>query len=475
VEVFKIQLTVATNWDLELIEKLSKYPVRDLYGSAPHTIVGGGRPQYIIPEVSNEEIAEFISKVHQYKMEFSYLLNAPCMSNLEYKSEYYRKLVEYIQWIVDIGADNIIITIPFLIQLVHEQFPQIKIRVSTIAHVNSVNRAKFYAEMGASEITPDVMINRDFRTLEKMKKALRKHNCDIVLLLTDGCLFQCPFRLYHYNILGHASQTYHQVGHYLDTCLLNCSLIKYTNPTEVVKCRWIRPEDLVHYEEIGIDKFKIAGRRMDTSWLVRAVDAYSNRKYEGNLVDIIQGFSFSSSGSHKKDKNIGFRESLDREYLAKLYIDNTKLDGFIEFFKKQNCNAMCDECKYCEEWAKKVVRLNKEQVDSYTSYVKDYLDDIISGREFGLKPKKKKKKVKKGMDWDPKTEELFNKVIEATPDEFKQVAKMAIGSMAEGNARARNSQIVENEDMVKAFLEGTPAPFQADMKETLKKLGLKID
>ena len=48
-------------------------------------------------------------------MKFSYLLNAPCMSNMEYEPNFHRKLIEHLQWINDIGSDYVIVTIPFLI------------------------------------------------------------------------------------------------------------------------------------------------------------------------------------------------------------------------------------------------------------------------------------------------------------------------------------------------------------------------
>ena len=182
-----IQFYVATNWDPKLIEELAKYPVADLYGVSNHTIVGGGRPSFLLPKISEEEIVDYVKKVHENNMTFSYLLNAPCMNNMEYDSHYHKELLKYIQWISDIGTDSVIVTIPFLIQLIKDQFPNLKIRVSTISHINSVNRAKFYEMLGADEITPDVMINRDFKTLEKIKKAV---NCRIVLLLTDGCIYQ---------------------------------------------------------------------------------------------------------------------------------------------------------------------------------------------------------------------------------------------------------------------------------------------
>ncbi|MFX1275375.1 MAG: U32 family peptidase, partial [Promethearchaeota archaeon] len=317
--VIKIQLCVATNWDFELIDKLAKYPVKDIYGVGKFSFVGHGRPSFLLNEVTEEQIEEYIKRVHEKNMKFSYLLNAPCMGNMEYDAEYHKKLLNYIQWISDIGTDNVIVTIPFLIQLIKEQFPKLKIRVSTIAHVNSVNRAKFYEALGADEITPDVMINRDFKTLKKIKKAVK---CNIVLLLTDGCLYQCPFRYYHYNIVGHSTQYSHQLGgYYLDSCILNCSAIKFSNPTEVIKARWVRPEDLSHYEDIGINNFKIAGRRMSSEWILRAVKAFSSRKYEGNLIDIIQGFSMTVGV--EKDPNVKMTETLIKESKSKLIIDNT--------------------------------------------------------------------------------------------------------------------------------------------------------
>jgi collagenase-like PrtC family protease len=466
-----IQLTVATNWDFDLIETLAKYPVRDVYGVGNFSIVGHGRPSFLIKEVTEEEIAEYIQQVHNKKMKFSYLLNAPCMSNMEYENNYHKKLINHLQWISDIGSDYVIVTIPFLIQIIKEQFPNLKIRVSTIAHVNSVNRAKFYESLGADEITPSIMINRDFKTLKNMQKAV---NCKIVPLLTDGCLYQCPFRYYHYNLLGHSSQGDHQLGgNYIDSCILNCSAIKFSNKTEVIKTRWIRPEDLSHYEEIGIDTFKIAGRRMSTEWITRAVKAFSSRKYEGNLVDIIQGFTMSIG--IENDPTSKFRQTVDIEPKSKLIIDNTKLDGFIDFFKKQDCVSMCDECDYCENWAKKAVLFDKDQAPKYVESIKDYIDDLVTSREFGIGTAKLKEKQKDGFNWDNETALLFGKLIKLSPPQFQSIAKVVISSLSEEKAKKRGSSIVENEDMIEAFIEGTPEPFQPDMREGLKKYGLLTD
>ncbi|MFX0008884.1 MAG: U32 family peptidase [Candidatus Hermodarchaeota archaeon] len=465
-----MKLHVATNWDLELIDNLAQFPVSGLYGVSDHSIVGGGRPSFLLQQISEEGIVEYIKRVHDNNMEFSYLLNAPCMNNMEYDPHYHKELIEYLQWISDIEADSVTVTIPFLIQLIKEQFPKLKIRVSTIAHVNSVNRAKFYETLGADEITLDVMINRDFKTLEQIQKAVK---CKIIVLLTDGCLYQCPFRYYHYNTLGHASQTHQQFErNYIDTCILNCSIIKFSNPTEVIKARWVRPEDLTHYEAIGIENFKIAGRRMSTQWITRSVKAFSSRKYDGNLIDIIQGFSMSHGGLEQKDPNVKLSETIGKESKSKLVIDNTKLDGFINFFKKQNCLAMCNACSYCEEWAKKAIILNEEESQRYIESIKQYMDDILSSREFGLASAKPKEKPKSGLEWDSETQRIFDDLILLSPPQFQQMARMAISSLAEEKAKKRDSEVIQNQDIIDAFIEGTPGAFQDDMREGLKKHGL---
>ncbi|MHA1269353.1 MAG: U32 family peptidase [Candidatus Helarchaeota archaeon] len=475
--MIKIKLSVATNWDFRLIDELMKnrYPVRDVFGASQHTVVGGGRPTCIIPEVSNEEIVEYIKKVHKNNLEFTYLLNAPCMNNQEFVPEYHEKLLKELQWISDIGADNIVVTIPFLIELIKEQFPKIKIRVSTIARVNSVNKAKFFEMLGADEITTDVMINRDFITLSKIVKAVK---CKITVLVTDGCLFECPFRQYHYNIIGHGSQTFHDHDrYYIDYPLIRCSIIKFSDPTEIMKCRWIRPEDLIHYEEIGIENFKIGGRRLPTDVIINSVNAYANREYKGNLVDIVQGFKFSFGSIQKLEPNKDFGETVEIEKKANLIIDNTKLDGFIDFFKNQNCTAMCNECNYCAEWAKKAIIMDNEGVQMYLDSLKTFYNNLITSREFGIKLEKpkKKKREKKGVEWEPETQELFNIMIGFSPPEFQSMARMVVGSIAEKSAKKRGSKFVEKEDIVKAFIEGTPGPFQTEMKENLKKLGLIAD
>src|SRR5271157_1100465 len=467
-----MKLSVPTNWDTNLVEELAKIPeVIDIYGKKPHDIVGGGRPHFFMQDVTDDQVADYVKLVHSKNMTFSYLLNAPCMNNMEYNPEYHKKILDCLQWISDIGIDGVTLTIPFLVQLVKEQFPKLKVRISVIAHVNSVNRAKFYEAMGADEINNDIMINRDFTTLEKMRNAVK---CEIIPIVTDGCLYQCPFRYYHYNTVGHASQTYQQFDrNYIDFCIVNCNLIKFSNPTELVKCRFIRPEDLTHYEAIGIDHFKLGGRIHPTPWILRATNAYANRKWDGNLLDIIEGISITNIENENDPEN-EYWSRINTEKEAGLYLDNTKLDGFIDFFKTQNCIAMCDECNYCATWGEKAVSGNPEGIQKYIDGFKEYNRQIVSSEIFGLKEPKvvEPPPESTGMEWNEETKQIFEMMIGNTPAETRPMARIVISSLSEKNARMRGSDIVETPDMVSGFIEGCPPSSQADLKAELKKYGL---
>jgi collagenase-like PrtC family protease len=378
-------LSVAYNWDLKFVDEIVKngYPVVDLYASLPHSTIGGGRPSVILPGATKESIVDQVGKIHDAGIQFTYTLNAPCMGGQEFLPETHRHMLDELQFIQDAGCDGVVVSIPYIVELIREQFPKLKVRVSTIAKINSVNKAMYYEGMGANSFTPDVMINRDFKVLEAIVQATKM---EISLLLTDGCLYECPYRLYHYGLMGHASQTYSNRATYMDYPVISCSIDKLTKPAEVIKCRWVRPEDIPNYQEIGINTFKIGGRRLSTERLLDSVKAYSELKYEGNLADIIEGFSFSMSS------NAGPRTAHEGRTIVT--IDNTKLDGFIDFFKTKDCASGCATCSYCEKWAEKAVKTTWIESETLLVSLRAARDGLVSSRAIltnQAKPRGKKR------------------------------------------------------------------------------------
>jgi len=125
----------------------------------------------------------------------------------------------------------------------------------------------------------------------------------------------------------------------------------------LIRMRWIRPEDLRYYEEIGIDRFKIAGRYMSTDQLVNVIKAYSERKYEGDLRDLF---------GHDQGRVLvaAFRRlnlpTDEYDILNKISIDNTAFpSNWLSYFKYNRCEETnCEECRYCDIIAEKVVKID---------------------------------------------------------------------------------------------------------------------
>jgi collagenase-like PrtC family protease len=477
-----MKLTVATNWDIDLIEPLTKLNVESVFGVMDKTPVGAGRPSLLLAKVDEPFVKDYVQSIHDANIKFNYLLNAPCMSNMEYDREVHHELIEHINWLNNINVDSVTISNPYIMEIVKEQFPGIAVNVSVISHVNSVQRAKLFEELGVDAIALDFNINRDFKLLKKIKSAVK---CKLTILVNDGCLYQCPFRYYHYNIIGHASQTINPLkGFYVDYCIIRCTMKRFRDAVELIKGRWVRPEDLQLYEELSIDHFKISGRRMSTNWLTNTATAYNNRKYDGNLADLLnisqlgvdpdvrspQYQAYLSEAKLIKEEKI---VQIGQIYPVKPFIDNNKLDGFIDFFNKQDCLAGCNDCNYCQQWADKAVSIDQNDVDKYVTAMSALLKDLTTSNIF---KEDSVLEVAENIVWDSGIKPLMEEIIQSsTPDEFKEVALMTITKAAEQSAKDRTSKLVEKADLVNGFIAGTPKAFHEQMRSDLKARGIEID
>lgn len=376
-----MQLLVPTNWDPALIAPLSRLEASiELYGVLPTSMIGSGGSGPDNVYMMGDQAEEYIKQAHSAGLKFDYLLNAPSMSNMEWDEKTHRELLEHLEWISSIEVDSVTVTIPYLVELIKRQFPHLKTRVSTIAHVDSVARAKSFELLGADSITLDFNINRDFKLLKAIRNAV---SCELSLLANNLCLYKCPYEYYHHDSLGHASQSYNPLnGCYVDYCVVRCTLDRLCDISQNIKCRWVRPEDIHACEEIGIDVVKISGRSMPTEQILSAATAYSSRHYQGNLYDILNVITPKIGLA-----NSGLPGAQNHTIATppKLYIDNQALEGFMDFFRKQNCLSGCHQCNYCQKIANEVIQFDRNEVDEYVAMLNAFLDNLSSSRIFKVK------------------------------------------------------------------------------------------
>ena len=207
--------------------------------------------------------------------------------------------------------------------------------------------------------------------LAALRKALK---IELQLIVNANCQLFCPLSGQHMVNLSHASQKGHPTrGFMIDWCAMRCSYEKLKDPAQYLRSEFIRPEDLGLYLDMGYDSFKVLERGAPTPVLSKRVKAYSEGRYDGNLLDLIQPFGYKEKSDASLSKGLLttakylFRPrtvrlsklmklkdlAARRGMLAPLkgdpvHIDNNKLTGFIPGFKDKDCRSTdCSACGWC--------------------------------------------------------------------------------------------------------------------------------
>ena len=408
----KIKLDLATNFDeklLDFIEENDKnHQVISMFGKLSSDHVGGGRASVALRDTDWDDIKNYAARAGTMGIQLNYLINPLTLNNQDIIPEEHRKLVKYISDIYDIGIRWITVCSPFLLQLIKKQFPEMKVTIGVYAYIDSMTKIRNWVEMGADEITLMENCTRNFPILKKVLTQYRQTNVRFRIIANNGCLHDCPYSISHAGAVSCSSRTGDaSAKQYYDYSLVNCYSRKLEKPTNMICSDWIRPEDLKYYEKLCEEcrndnlVIKLVERTKSTDFLCRVARAYIDESYEGNLLDLFNwvgndngksGFQMQPyiEAAKRGDVDMGALIKYSGFFsLPKLYIDNKKLDGFIEHFVNQYqckdkvcfvCNELNDTdvidkkdyCFYCRRWMEKVTYIEqKEQYDNWVSSIEE--------------------------------------------------------------------------------------------------------
>jgi collagenase-like PrtC family protease len=396
-----MKLSVAANWDLELLDGLAQIPeVTSVYAKLPYDIVGGGRAGSVLPSVDMDTAAAYIREAHKRGLLFSYLINAPCLGNLEQTRDGKKCLLDFIGKLIKIGVDNVSISNLALVSLVRRNFPHLSVRGSVLSWPTNLTRLKFQESLGIDPvILPYSEFNRDFQALENIRAGI---SCGIVLFANISCIYHCHYLAEHACSVGHASQENqggNKIQFMMDTYLWQCTRRRLMNPELFLMSRWIRPEDLHVYEALGIEEFKIIDRSRSTAWLLRATKAYASRRYDGNLLDILSlellgdPSGFHPSIDERTFKMIPKLDRNERQLMGRVlqvrqrllalnvFIDNTELSDFLAGFRNIRCaDTFCDDCRYCHTYAERAVRYDRKEAAALAAMMDDLINESLTAK-----------------------------------------------------------------------------------------------
>ncbi len=356
------KFVIPTNWDPELLDGVSPLEPAYMYGSLPEE--RGMRTMLQLPQIDEDAVIEFVRRARSRGIKFLYVMNSTCTGNREMSEEGRWEFLQRCQWVYDAGFAGITLANPFAMELVRRNFPELELHVSLLTGVDEPRKAKFFEDLGATLIHLDPIVARDFRRLKAIRAAV---DLKLSLVVNEGCILHCPLRQYHTNVISHSRESIEGQYH-VDYCYYSCAGDKLSNPAELLRMPWIRPEDIGLYLDAGIDHFKIAGREKmgggpssHTEWIEMVSRAYHSEQ-STDVAKLLVGLE-------------GI-QSLTGETAAappELRINSRKLDGFMRYFAEGHCDMNCGPCTHCDAWARKAV--------SIVGDPREYLDHVDSSLE----------------------------------------------------------------------------------------------
>ena len=306
--------------------------VKETYGQITiNNPIGSGRAYDLIPQVDMADLESYIAYSRQKNIGFNYTLNTTCLGNKEFNEDGMREILRFLDDLYDAGVRSLTVTLPSLIELIRRKKYDFEIKASTVCQVINANKAMSYKRLGADVIVLDESINRDFDTMKRIRNAFGER---LEIITNVICHKNCIYEMFHHN------QTSHDRGHLKKPSVTyyshRCMMKRCETVSNIMRMAWVRPEDIKHYVDIGINIFKLQGRQAVLKGdPVRATEYYMQEYYDGNLVELLDVFSTTNA--------------------FVVQVDNRKLDDYIKPFveKPGFCKNDCTTCGYCDAYVKK--------------------------------------------------------------------------------------------------------------------------
>jgi len=234
--------------------------------------------------------------------------------------------------------DGIVYCDHYLLQTLSDEAPEIAARLEAVPSANTMldschkieAQLAYIDETGfkpPGKIILDRSLNRNLDELAKICLNIHRHFPALKLeaLANEGCLPYCPFKLSHDSYIALANMDGQDLTHVIN-CDIGCMRLLDEQPHRLLQSPFIRPEDVDLYL-YHVDTIKLCGRTLGPDFLINAITAYRARRYDGNLLDLMDAMSWLAD---------------------RLYVDNTLLSFDFANMLSQ-CDNRCDRCGFCKE------------------------------------------------------------------------------------------------------------------------------
>ena len=362
------QFKVGCNFDMELIDKAvelnekysGKAVVKEWFGSdAAHADVAA-RPPWRLQDISMEYLEKFVKKSLEHGIVFNYTMNSISPYNTKPDLLAHKKdIQDFAKQLESIGVYRITFANPMIAMMIRE-VSNIELEASCILHIDAVTQMKYLHEtLGVNKFCNSILKNRSKVFLKNAAQYCNDNGLILELLgnefcynngkSADGTNYAAPCIYRDSCYICHATcKTKEDSMCFNNYPMQFCMGSRNGNEEGWLRSRWIRPEDLHYYNDIGINYFKVSGRTGKTSYIASVMEAYMKGSWEGNSLGLWKPLETIASGESELDHK--FQD----------FIDNKKLDGFLDHWFKPEGGFECNDqlcgttCTYCHDFYQKM-------------------------------------------------------------------------------------------------------------------------
>lgn len=309
------------------------------------------RPDFRIPDVGVVELKKHVSKLADIGVVFNYTLNTifPGSRDELISSLYsFRRVLSNLKFC---GITRITVANPLVMQLIREvSGSYFELEVSTIAHIDNVSQIQYLHEQyGLRKVCIGIHKNRSFRWLRKAAQYCNENGIEAEILANEFCAnggvgysTHCTYRDSCY-LLHATDRTVEDTQEFDGYPMAHCMTSRGTDSVNWLRTRFVRPQDLHYYNDVGINKFKLSGRTGSLEYMEFLIDAYMSGTFSGNLLSLWKPLETITSG----ESELEFHHEVD--------IPTDRLDGFLDhwadYLNFECANVLCGtDCTYCEEF-----------------------------------------------------------------------------------------------------------------------------
>ncbi len=261
--------SIPYNHDRLLVDTLlNEFPhfshaLYEIFFPIPNRISSTGRTLKQNDDYDNE-VMDLIKKAKEHNIISNILINPGCFGTSLLSSDFFVRIIEYLRFHnAEYGLGAVTVSDYILGREIKRAIPKIELECSSVAYVDTIQKAKYWEDIGCDILVIPPDLNKNIRFIENLSSHLP--NLKLKMIVNQACIPQCPMKIAHNNLEGHNNDG--QI--YIDIC----EDIYRQKPWLFYSSSFIPPKRLKDYDDC-ISIYKLVDRKLPTNKILRLIGAY---------------------------------------------------------------------------------------------------------------------------------------------------------------------------------------------------------